>query len=675
MARPNILNPYEIGTEYPRGYGVIIVNSFKNDKEYERKGADVEVGNLCSLFTKLGLELIVKRNLSATEIKKSLSDISRSNDLFDHSVLVVALSSHGTAKGLFGEAKADAEQDNKSVSEKDIVSIFSSQACPFLVGKPKVFIFNGCRITEEETVQVVEARALQEKVYTDKQTLRERKRGTGNSDILKIYSCLEGFVSLRSNKRGSLFISILCDFWGRFGNDKSLPDVVSYVNGELTDTCGSCSCARLSGSDSGDEESDPPQCCYYDSTLTSELRLGAIQGNEEEKETIQTDATKRIQKKTSENSRNNMHSRSFKKNRKNKNEQSTTRDLHKENKPLRPVCKDEYTMHSQSPQIEIEEESVEKESLDIPDIQTLHIDTGQELENPVNLEKQLDIPYPQDVTNEVSQKPDVSSSSLPNPDPTEFFLCGTAFNEVNTVYVADGINSRVWCCDVTRNEFPGYIYDPVFDYNQPYAVVADENFVIVTCGTTLISFDARTLCKVEQFEHKLANFSGIDIDNDTVYVASNSDSYSIYTGSYSLDMTEMVLSTKGSGLKPDLYLSDLKILQSSLILLFNDSTTPVCLFNKEGVFLNVVLQSPQVQKYRFFTIDHFNETVVLGEENAGHILIIDIKKLVWTKFLYPRLAGLQLGGISLLSPDLLFVSVNTSKSPAELSDQCLTLTL
>ena len=673
MARPNILCPYEIGSKYPRGYGVIIVNSFKNDKEHERRGADVDEVNLYSLFRLLGLEIIVKRNISAAEIIKSLSEISKSNDLFNHTVLVVAISSHGTAKGLVGEDTAD------TVSEKEIISIFSSQDCPNLVGNPKIFIFNGCRIYEEETVQVVEARALQEKVYTDQQTMREQKRGTGSSDILKIYSCLEGFVSLRSNKRGSLFISTLCNYWGEYGNDKSLPDIVSYVNGDLTKTCGSCTAL-----DSGNE-SDPPQCCYYDSTLTSELRLGAIHGNEEEeKELIQIDARKPPSSSSSkepQSSSNIRRCNSFvKKNQRNKKARSTQSDIDKENKPMQPVCKDEYTMHIESPQIELEAKSAVEEPIAIPDIQTLNIQTEQlseiqsqietKFENP-NTEKQLAIPYAE----KVCQKPDSDSPSLPATDPTEFYLCGTAFDDINTVYIADGVNSRVWCCNITKHEFPGYLYDPVFELNQPYAVVADENFVIVTCGTTLLSFDAKTLCKVKQFKHKLANFSGIDVDQNSVYVASNCDTYSIYTGSYSLDMAEIALQTGGAELKPDLYLSDLKVILSSLILLFNDSTTPVCLFTKEGVFMTVVLQSPEVQRYRFFTTDHFNETVILGEENAGHIMILDLNKLVWTKYLYPRLVGLQLGGISLLSPDLLFVSVNTSKIPSDLSDQCMTLTL
>ena len=86
--------------------------------------------------------------------------------------------------------------------------------------------------------------------------------------------------------------------------------------------------------------------------------------------------------------------------------------------------------------------------------------------------------------------------------------------------------------DVTLgNLFPGNTYDPVCSITHPpYGIVADENLVIVSCGTTLLAFDAKNLLKVEQFENNSANFSGIDINSSKVYAASNFLSFTIYTG-------------------------------------------------------------------------------------------------------------------------------------------------
>ena len=146
MATPITSKCYKIGTDYPRGYGVVIVNSFLGENEGERKGAEVEIKNLSSLFKDFGLEVKLYEDRSANQILKSLTELSKSNDLFNHSVLVVAISSHGNANGLYGK-----DGDNL-VTAKEINSIFSSENCQNLVGKPKVFIFNACRIHNNDSI-------------------------------------------------------------------------------------------------------------------------------------------------------------------------------------------------------------------------------------------------------------------------------------------------------------------------------------------------------------------------------------------------------------------------------------------------------------------------------------------------------------------------------------------
>ncbi|KAI6656970.1 Caspase-9-like isoform X3 [Oopsacas minuta] len=653
MATPTTSHCYKIGTEYPCGYGIIIVNTFENS-DYERRGAEVEKEDLRSLFKNLRLKLILYTNLSAKEIIQNLTDISKNNDLFDHSVLVVAISSHGSATGLYG-AEIPGEESNL-VSHKEISSIFSSGNCSLLVGKPKVFIFNACRryadnVDDESSDRQFGVSFSQEQIFTDEQCLKESKRGTLNSDIFNIYSCLEGFVSLRSSKRGSLFISTLCEVWKEFGNSKSLADIVTHVNRRLIERC--------AVSNDENEGCDWSQCCFCDSTLTSELRLG--RSNEE---SIEIDSRPYLRKKGKEGQRCQKRN-SFRNDKYDKH--------HGNRRTVKPSSKDVIKIQSQFNSLPSEEAEIQETEL-----QSLSIHSKQEIEI---LSPSDSTMLPQ-IKNPPAFNPPVDLISKPPPMDilpaskcTEFLLCGTAFDEVNTVFIADGVNARVWCCDVTHDSFPGFIYDPIFDAQIPYAVVADDNFIIVTCGTTLLAFDAGTFVKVEKYENKLGNFSGIDINWNKVYAASNFLTFAIYTGSYSLDMKEIPMCLDGSNLKHDLHLLDLKVSLSSIILLFNNTTNPLCVFNKEGIFLNVILQTPVVCSYRFFTMDHFNGTILLGEETGGHILIIDLDKQVWTKYAYPQLIGHKLGGLSLLAPNLLFVAVNTDKIPGDLSKQCLMLNL
>ena len=810
MATPITSKCYKIGTDYPRGYGVVIVNSFLGENEGERKGAEVEIKNLSSLFKDFGLEVKLYEDRSADQILKSLTELSKSNDLFNHSVLVVAISSHGNANGLYGK-----DGDNL-VTAKEINSIFSSENCQNLVGKPKVFIFNACRIHNDDiqTDRSV-SMSIQERIFTDEQTLKTSKSGTRNSDILNIYSCLEGYASNRSTKTGSLFISTLCEIWKELGNIKSLSDILTHVNGSLIEIC--------TASDPDNEGSYLSQCCVSHSTLTAELRLGSISGVE----VIEMDS-KPLKRKL------NRRSLSFVKSKKEKANTNTykqplapvrkefaeiesfqheqpvpddedmstcfsqaqlsypiqaqpdylmqtvpnyfiqfmskffpqntpkaiqvntpTYPIHPKPKdpiqitpkdpiqvapknpvhttpkdpgqvipkyPIQTTPKDSIQTTSNDPThttpkdiMQTLPEELMKVSLkDLLEIPSTDPESSSKdiIENPlralieISLKQMMDVPLKdliQALPKELIETPfrdiietpinDLIESSFEDSteslsdhstsgvtetlksNPTEFFLCGTAYDEVSTVYIADATNARVWCYDVTQNLFPGYIYDPIFKTHPPYGIVADENLVIVSCGTTLLAFDAKNLLKVEQFENNSANFSGIDINSSKVYAASNFLSFTIYTGTYSLDMKQMSLSMEESDLKKDMYLCDLKVTVLFLILLFGNTKTPLCVFNKDGGFLYVILRTTSIHSYRFFTMDHVNDTVLLGEETSAHILKINIIKKVYSKYAFPQLSEYRLGGVSLLTPELVFVALNTDKTPADLSKQCLKLTL
>ena len=773
MATPITPKCYRIGTSYPRGYGVVIVNSFLGENEGERKGADVEIENLSSLFEDFGLKVKLFRDLSAKQILNSLTELSRRNDLFNHTVLVVAMASHGNAHGLYGQ-EIEGEDGDNLVTDKEINSIFSSGNCQNLVGKPKVFIFNACRVHNEDLQIDRNVRtSIRERIFTDEQTLKAGKSGTENSDIFNIYSCLEGYASNRSTKTGSLFISTLCETWRALGNTKSLSDIVTHVNGSLIQIC--------TAPDPKNEGSDTSQCCVSQSTLTTELRLGIIS----DFDVIQLDAKPEHKKKGSETIRRPL---SFVKSKKdkentNKNKQplvpvrkevseiellqheellpddpqdlSTTASQTQLNYPIQ--ARPDYLMQTvpsyfikfmqrflpqTTPEViqttpkaiqhtprdpiqtthnepiqttpndmmqSLPEELMKvslKDLLGNPSTDPKESSSKDLIEDPLRnlmeiaLKQMIDIPLKdliEALPKELMETPfrniieapindliessfedsdsDHSTSEVTDTSPTEFFLCGTAFDEVNTVYIADATNARVWCYDVTQNLFPGYIYDPIFQTHPPYAVVADGNLVIVTCGTTLLSFDGNNLLKIGQFENNSANFSGIDINANKVYAASNFLSFNIYTGTYSLDMKQMSLSMEGSGLKQDMYLCDLKVSALFLILLFGNTTTPLCVFNKDGGFLYVILHTTSIHSYRFFTMDHINNTVLLGEETGAHIMKIDIINKMYSKYAFPQLREYRLGGVSLLTPELVFVAVNTDETPGDLSKQCLRITL
>ena len=89
---------YKVRTK-PKGWVLLINNEkFECDKYPTRTGSEVDERNLESLFTQLGLKVLVRRNLKKDEMRK---EILRFSDLEDHTscdMAMVCICSHGLDK-------------------------------------------------------------------------------------------------------------------------------------------------------------------------------------------------------------------------------------------------------------------------------------------------------------------------------------------------------------------------------------------------------------------------------------------------------------------------------------------------------------------------------------------------------------------------------------------------
>ena len=254
--------PYSIPVISPgcqRGYGIIIVNHFGEFEDYRRQGSDNELRNLRKLFEYFGLETKIYEELKNTEISKIVSHISHCPELKDHSLFMLAISSHGTDEGILGvnihdrvNPKFHNETYNDTISHQSIIRHFNGKNCENLRGKPKVFIFNGCRGDEKESL-----------FSADAVPYPSGSCSTISSDYLILYSCVNGFRSLRKGNIGSNFIDILTNVW------MSLPNIplessLAYVNRQL-----------VSKTHHFDEElcQEVSSCCNSYSTLQYTLKV------------------------------------------------------------------------------------------------------------------------------------------------------------------------------------------------------------------------------------------------------------------------------------------------------------------------------------------------------------------------------------------------------------------
>jgi hypothetical protein len=102
---------------------------FNNQKD--RAGSEIDVENLKTCFESFGFDVKPFIDLKASDIIKELKAASSSNDNYESDCLVCVLMSHGDLENL--------SASDRAYKTKDVLSKFSGQKCPSLLGKPKLF--------------------------------------------------------------------------------------------------------------------------------------------------------------------------------------------------------------------------------------------------------------------------------------------------------------------------------------------------------------------------------------------------------------------------------------------------------------------------------------------------------------------------------------------------------
>ncbi|KAE8589590.1 hypothetical protein XENTR_v10017633 [Xenopus tropicalis] len=212
----------------PRGRALIISNvAFETQDLDHRYGGEVDVASLEKLFSSLGFQVEVRRNLNAQNMMSQLGAFSA---LPAHSALdscVVAVLSHGLDGAVYGT-------DGKLVQLQDVFTAMDNAHCPQLQNKPKMFFIQACR--GEEADRGVDQRDGREQSASpgceQSDAGREdiKVRLPTQSDMICAYACLKGTVSLRNTKRGSWFVQDLVSVFSQYSKNTHVADMLVKVN-------------------------------------------------------------------------------------------------------------------------------------------------------------------------------------------------------------------------------------------------------------------------------------------------------------------------------------------------------------------------------------------------------------------------------------------------------------
>ncbi|KAL1462955.1 hypothetical protein WDU94_014752 [Cyamophila willieti] len=141
---------------FPPGYVLLINMKFKmNPLNEERKGSEIDVKNLKSLFTQLNYEIVEYEDLNLVQMEEAIEKFSHMRELAEVDSILVFVMSHGRnpsqrkpneppLKSPGRESVDFVLEDNQIINSNDIVDKIN-QSSTIRPNTPRMFFFNVCR--------------------------------------------------------------------------------------------------------------------------------------------------------------------------------------------------------------------------------------------------------------------------------------------------------------------------------------------------------------------------------------------------------------------------------------------------------------------------------------------------------------------------------------------------
>ncbi|XP_063888732.1 uncharacterized protein LOC135115726 isoform X3 [Scylla paramamosain] len=219
----------------PRGY--VFLANYKNflDEQHEtRSGSEIDVQNLCQLFSQMGYKPSYHINMTKWETIQALRDFRNMKEHSNVDSCIVVFMSHGRDDTSFYTS------DNHYLTVHNVVERFNNRECPILKGKPKIFIFQFCRgVGPDIGVDAANVSHVKSKgnsngldVETDSSTFGSTvpERDPTYTDMYIVYSTVGGFVSFRHPESGSWLVEAICEVFMKDACDTELEHLMKKVS-------------------------------------------------------------------------------------------------------------------------------------------------------------------------------------------------------------------------------------------------------------------------------------------------------------------------------------------------------------------------------------------------------------------------------------------------------------
>ena len=209
-------NSYEL-EKRPRGYCVIINNVKFWNRADDRHGAEEDERSLRKIFHDVYFTVIVERDLTKHQMENVAVKYGAHTDHSTFNAFVMIVMSHG------GDGDCIQGVDGRETSVKNLMVEFQEPRCPSLKKKPKVFIIQTCRGSQDRVCrkprpqardvlsQTVETTSTEDDELCDSfspDSTLPRSVFPREFDFVLAFATVPGYVSYRSPTDGTFFIQV-----------------------------------------------------------------------------------------------------------------------------------------------------------------------------------------------------------------------------------------------------------------------------------------------------------------------------------------------------------------------------------------------------------------------------------------------------------------------------------
>lgn len=214
----------------------LIINISETINQEPRQGAEVDERIVQKLFRELHFDVILRKNLSADDIRSLLADVLSDPCLVGDQCFVLFLMSHGAIEKCGGvQSEVIFGSDGKLVTTSEILEQISN--CQALAGKPKLAFFQACRGDNYDASDCKsENHSAEDEEEEDKEddvteTDANPPGYVNLQDFIVGFPTQSGFRSFRNTKNGSWYLNAIVRVFMEDSHHMDVSAMLRKVNG------------------------------------------------------------------------------------------------------------------------------------------------------------------------------------------------------------------------------------------------------------------------------------------------------------------------------------------------------------------------------------------------------------------------------------------------------------